>query len=145
MRNDTYIAALHHALLSFQMIEEGLKACVGMSHEIIQETTPLPTVFNFDRKAIVEAPLGRLITMFSRVSQNADLVKELRKIAEWRDFCAHNAFRHEMYSRTGSSDFSAHSAQDMATVTRATALLVERIAQEVKAIREQHGKFVKRP
>jgi len=124
------------------MIEEGLKVCVGMSHEIIRAATPPPTVFNFDRKAILEAPLGQLIKMFSRVSQNIDLVKDLRKIVEWRDFCAHNAFRHDLYSRAGSSDYSAHTAQDLAEVNKVTGSLVERLAQEVTAIQKQHAKVV---
>ena len=47
MRNEKYIAEINKALLSFQMIEEGLKICVGLSYEIISATAPYPITSDF--------------------------------------------------------------------------------------------------
>ncbi len=63
-RDISYIQAVQNALLSFQMIEEALKMCVGMSYEVIAKTAPSRVVFSFDPAEINNAPLRRLIKCF---------------------------------------------------------------------------------
>ena len=138
MRNEAYIAAINRALLSFQMIEEALKICVGLSYEIIRATAPTPIVFRFDPAAIVSAPLERLIKMFSAVAANDDLVKDLRKVIEWRNYCAHAAFVHEFFDRASKSPFNPHTVEDIHTIIKFSADLVERLGNEIKAIRATH-------
>ena len=139
MKNKAYIDAINHALLSFQMIEEALKICIGLSYEIIQATTPSPIVFRFDPAAIMSAPLERLIKMFSVVTLNDDLIKDLRKVTEWRNYCAHNAFAHEFLERVGSSPFKPHPAEDVTSIVRFSTSLVERLGNEIKSIRALHA------
>ena len=87
-RNHVYVLSVQNALFAFQMIEEALKIYIGVSYEIIKRSAPSPVAFNFDASAINNAPLGKLIKMFSRVSANNKLIGDLRKIEEWRNFCA---------------------------------------------------------
>ena len=75
----SYVVAVHKALLSFQMLEEALKICVGLSYEIIAKAAPAPIVFRFDPTSINNAPLGKLIKMFSELNSNAVLVGDLGK------------------------------------------------------------------
>jgi|GEM_PF-2247141 len=138
MKNEPYIAALNGALLSFQMIEEALKICVGLSYEIIRATAPSPIVFRFNPVAVVNAPLGKLIKMFSEVTANDELVNDLRKVIEWRNFCAHNAFAHEFLNRASKSPFKSHPAEDVKAIVKFSANLVERLGNEMKLIREIH-------
>lgn len=139
MRNEKYIAAINTALLSFQMIEEALKICVGLSYEVIGATTPPPIVFRFDSTVIMKAPLERLINMFSTVSANGELVKDLRKVIEWRNYCAHNAFVHEFLESGSKSPFKPHPVEDIHVIIKFAAILVERLGGEILTIRATHA------
>lgn len=138
-RNNVYVLAVQNALFSFQMIEEALKICVGLSYEIIARSVPSPIAFNFEASAIHSAPLGRLIKMFSSVSANHTLVSELRKVEEWRNFCAHRAFKHEFMSRQSSKPLSAKDVADVQTVAAFAVSLVEQIGNDICVLRETHS------
>ena len=142
MKNEEYINAVNRAIISFQMIEEALKICIGMSYEIIRATTPLPIVFRFEPEAITRAPLERLIKMFSAVTLNDELIKDLRKVIEWRNYCAHNAFVHEFLDRMGRSPFKPHPIEDVATIIKFSIWLVERVGDEMKSIRKLHAEVI---
>ena len=134
----SYVVAVHKALLSFQMLEEALKICVGLSYEIIAKAAPAPIVFRFDPTSINNAPLGKLIKMFSELNSNAVLVGDLGKAVKWRNFCAHNAFAHEFLNKSSVSPFTAHDAEDVEVIAKFSTALVERVDNEMKAIRELH-------
>lgn len=142
IKNKQYIDAINRALLSFQIIEEALKICVGLSYEIIRVTTPSPIVFQVEPAAIMYAPLERLIKMFSEVTLNDELIKDLRKVIKWRNYCAHNAFAHEFLDRMGKSPFKPHPIEDVTTIVQFSASLVERLGDEMKSIRELHAEVI---
>ncbi|MGZ8983469.1 MAG: hypothetical protein ACXW11_05890 [Methylotenera sp.] len=137
-KNHAYILAVQNALFTFQMIEESLKICVGLSYKIIKHSVPPPTAFNFDASNINNAPLGKLIQMFSGVTANLQLVGELRKIMEWRNFCAHRAYTHEFMSRRGSAPVSSDDVEDVQAATTFGVNLVEQVASEMRALQKAH-------
>lgn len=136
--SDAYIAAINKALLSFQMVEEALKICIGLSYELIAKAAPAPVVFRFDPAGINNAPMGKLIPMFSEINSNAELISDLGKVLKWRNFCAHNAFAHEFLDRAGASPFKAHDTEQVKVVVQVSSALVERLGNELKEIRELH-------
>jgi DNA replicative helicase MCM subunit Mcm2 (Cdc46/Mcm family) len=138
MKTASYIAAIHKALFSFQMIEEALRICVGLSYEVLEKSAPKPIAFRFNPKDINKASLGKLINMFSTVSSNTELASDLWKVVEWRNYCAHNAFVHEFLDRTTKSPFKAHGSEDVEAVAKVARSLVERLGAEMKEIREAH-------
>lgn len=87
----------------------------------------------------MKAPLERLISMFSTVTANEELVKDLRKVTEWRNYCAHNAFVHEFLDRASKSPFKQHPVEDIHVITEFAANLVERLGTEMKTIRAMHS------
>ncbi len=137
-RNHAYVLAVQNALFAFQMIEEALKICVGLSYEIIARSAPSPVIFNFDASAINNAPLGKLIKMFSSVSANRHLIAELRNIEEWRNFCAHCAYKHEFMRRQSGAPVSTKDVVDVQTVASAAVKLVEKIGNDMCTLREVH-------
>lgn len=137
-KNHAYVLAVQNALFTFQMIEESLKICVGLSYEIIKLSAPPPTAFNFDTNNINNAPLGKLIQMFSSVTTNQQLVSELRKILKWRNFCAHRAYVHEFMNRQGSTPITSDDIADVQTATTFGVNLVEQINSEMRSIRKVH-------
>ena len=82
------------------------------------------------------------IELFSQVSNNADLISDLRKVTKWRNFCAHNAFAHEFLNRTSKSNFTPHKVEDVETVVQFCANLVERLGNEMSPIRTAHKALV---
>lgn len=143
IKNEIYISAVQNALFTFQMIEEALKICIRGSYEILVRSAPSPVVFSFDAAAITNSPLGQLIKMFSRVSANSTLVKELKPIEEWRNFCAHRAYTHEFLKRGTSEAVSQSDIDDLQKVTAAGVKLVEQLGVEMVAIRAAHAKLHK--
>ena len=137
-RSNPYIMAVQQAIFSFQIIEEELKICVGLSYEIIAKSAPSPIIFRFDSKNINNASLGNLIRMFSRVNRNVELISDLEKVLQWRNFCAHNAFLHEFLDRTGISPFTTHSIEEVIAVLKFSSILIERLGNEIKILRDLH-------
>ncbi|HEY8159482.1 MAG TPA: hypothetical protein VIF10_12340 [Methylobacter sp.] len=137
-RNHVYVLAVQNALFAFQMIEEALKIYVGLSYEIIKRTVPSPVAFNFAVSSINNAPLGKLTKMFSGISANHQLIGELRKIEEWRNFCAHRAYTHEFMSRQSGTPVTAKDIEDVKTVTTSAVNLVKQIGNDMLILRETH-------
>jgi hypothetical protein len=137
-KNHAYALAVQSALFTFQMIEEALKIYIGLSYEILKRSAPAPIAFNFDASAIHNAPLGKLIKMFSGVTANRQLASDLSKIVEWRNFCAHRAYKHEFMSRRGPTPVSANDVADVQTATAFAVSLVEQLGNEMRALREVH-------
>lgn len=86
------LGPLIRALSFLQMIEEGLKLYVGTAEELIQAAVPYGVPFRIDRKAIENAPLGKLIGMFAKLNRNDQLIASLRQLPEHRNHIAHVAF-----------------------------------------------------
>ena len=141
VKNETYISAVQNALFTFQMIEEALKICIGLSYEIIGFSTPPPVAFNFDTKAIINAPLGKLTKLYSSVSANNHLVAEIKKIEEWRNFCAHGAFTHEFLQRGTANAVSIDNINDIQKVISVSVKIVEQLGAEIIALRTVHAEL----
>jgi|SRR5690554_4446855 len=94
MEDSQYLLSVSKALLSYQMVEEALKLCIGFSYKIIAASNPPEVSFRFSPASINDAPLGNLIKMFSRVSNNESLIKELKTkdLGKWRNFLSYDDF-----------------------------------------------------
>lgn len=138
LKNDAYVLAVQQALFSFQMIEEALKLSVRGSYEIIQFVAPSPVVFNFEPSAIANAPLGKLIKLFANVSSDKELIADLRKIEEWRNFCAHRAYVHEFMSRQSGEAVSEQDVEDVREITAFSVKLVEQLADVLRVLQQVH-------
>jgi len=140
MKDDLYVTWIGKALLSYQMLEEALKLCIGVSYEIICASNPSEVDFKFSYSSINNAPLGSLIRMFSNVSKNETLVSDLKSkdVIRWRNFCAHNAFMHEFMNRTSQSFFSQHSVEEIKRVALYTGELVLKVGEELKKLQDLH-------
>ncbi|WP_430009302.1 hypothetical protein [Methylophaga lonarensis] len=136
MKNHIYIEACTKAILSFQMLEEALKICIGLSYEVIQLSTPNPLQFRFQAENINNLPLGPLISKYKDITSKPEQADEIRKIIKWRNFIAHNAFRHEFMSMVGKSPFSKHSPEDIGKVLTETTRLTSCLAEEIKDLQQ---------
>jgi hypothetical protein len=72
--------------------------------------------------------------MYEVVTSTPQVAADLRKLVQWRNFFAHNAFRHELLARSGSSPFGSHSVEDVRKVVLAAREVVERLGKEVQQL-----------
>jgi hypothetical protein len=102
----------------------------------------LPIVFSFDIPAITNAPLGKLIKMYSSISTNTNLIEGLKKIEKWRNFCAHSAFKHEFMKRKSDTPVSDKDVLDIKEVITFAVKLVEEISEDMSKLRDVHRKLL---
>ena len=141
MKDEKYLVWINQALLSFQIIEEALRLCIGLSYEVISASIPSEIDFKFSADTINNAALGNLIKMFSNTSKNDPLIEDLKKVVKWRNFCAHNAFAHEFMNRNSHSSFDPHSSEDVEKVAKFSSELVLRLGDELKKLQKIHAQL----
>jgi hypothetical protein len=96
---DVFLRQIGKALAPYQLIEEYLKFYIERTHLEIQMTLLDRIPFRYPRSEYENAPLERLITMFSRHSDKEDLIKRLRGALKKRNYVAHSAVSHYMEHR----------------------------------------------
>jgi hypothetical protein len=88
-QTDIFHRRIGEALSPYQLIEEYLKLYIEAAHSEIQVILLGRIPFRYHRSEYENAPLERLITMFSRHSDNEDLIKRLRDALKNRNYVAH--------------------------------------------------------
>ena len=73
------------------MLEQQLKIYIKTTHSIIREKLQGTIPYRFDEENLEKHTLGRLSTIFSRMSNNAEIVERLDKFIKLRNELAHTA------------------------------------------------------
>src|SRR5688572_10988832 len=89
---ENYRESVTHALGGFQLVEEGLKTYIDLYYETARQLLVGKLHFGFDKAEVQEAPLGRLLQIFSRINPNKELIAELKALVKDRNQAAHQAF-----------------------------------------------------
>ena len=95
---DRYMNAAQSAMFQYQLIEEGLKSCISMAHQIIRSGIPVELTFDYRDTEFESMPLERLLNVFGRLTKNKALVKQLNGLRESRNYVAHKAFALAFFS-----------------------------------------------
>jgi len=97
-----------HALTVLQLIEENLKLYIRYSFKLIRVKLDISIPFKFNGDEYENSALETLIKIFSKLSDNEELIKSLHKITGKRNFIAHQAM--VQYIK-GPNDGSYHNDQ----------------------------------
>jgi hypothetical protein len=73
------------------MLEQQLKIYIKTTHSIIREKLQGTIPYRFDEENLEKHTLGRLSAIFSRMSNNAEIVERLDKFIKLRNELAHTA------------------------------------------------------
>jgi hypothetical protein len=95
---DRYMNAAQSAMFQYQLIEEGLKTCISMTHQVIKTAIPSDVSFDYQDSEFDSMPLERLLNVFGRLTKNKALVKQLNGLRESRNYVAHKAFALAFFS-----------------------------------------------
>jgi hypothetical protein len=89
---DEYSMHLQGVLSDFQYIEEALRFFIGVAYRRIREKCGLELHFKYGDEDIEKDALGKLIEKFERVSDEPELVRQLREVQPKRNRYAHQRF-----------------------------------------------------
>lgn len=125
---------LMRALVFMQMIEEALRLYVGTAEELIAAGVPYGVPFRVDRKGINRASLGKITTMFEKVNRNDELIVNLRKLPEHRNYLAHAAFMQSIRGIHDDSIDLEYARKHAIAVGDHAEKLLKHIGQEMKSL-----------
>ena len=77
---------------TLQLIEFALKMYITVSHQLIHNKIEGKIPYHFSGKDVENAPLERLLAVFSKLNDNRDLQDRLNKLKESRNHVAHQGF-----------------------------------------------------
>lgn len=80
-----------NALSGCQLVEQQLKLYITAAFELVRKFLGDRMPFKMSGKDYEKSPMQALIKMFGKLSDNDQLVKELRAFQDERDFVSHNA------------------------------------------------------
>ncbi len=75
-----------------QCVEETIKDYLVEVYEIIKKKLGNQIPFKFSRKSVENDSLGRLLTKFSKVNSNKDVIDRIGRLIKNRNYCAHRAY-----------------------------------------------------
>ena len=91
--NDFYLNVAY-ALSACQLIEQELKLYITEALEFARKCIGKRLPFKMNGEDYADASLERLIEVFRKLSDNDNLVKDLRKFKEERNFLSHKGITH---------------------------------------------------
>lgn len=134
---DYYREAASHALAGFQLLEEGLKSYIGCYYETVRQLLPETISYRYQKLDIQEAALGKLVSVFSKINSNDELVFELRKLVKTRDDLAHRAFVHLYGSLPPAKDLQSKASTFIDVAAQIGELLKSLNTETVKVVNER--------
>ena len=131
-----FFRRLGEALAPYQLLEEVLKFYIEAAQFRIERLVDGIVPFNYPLSEYENLPLGRLITVFERHSDNKQLIERLRKAVKGRNYIAHRAVAHYMDHREKKPRIAARSSKDLKKLETQGHDLVEELLKDVKALRQ---------
>jgi hypothetical protein len=86
---DNFYRQVAYALTGCQLVEEELKLYIAQAFEYVKKCVGKRLTFKFSGRDYEDASLERLIDAFRKLTDNEDLVRELRRFKDERNFLSH--------------------------------------------------------
>jgi hypothetical protein len=112
-----------YALTAFQVIEESLKLYITYSFKLIRIRLDKSIPFEFSGKDYESVALETLIKIFSKLSDNQELITRLRKVTDERNYVAHQALVKYLGGPEDGSHHDEHSKRITSITVEAWACL----------------------
>ena len=134
--NDVYFQIVQQLLIDFQFIEESLKMYLSHCFRIIRSNLDSRVRYKFGRRDVQNLPLGKLISMFRKFSQNDVLISKLSHLPKQRNFVAHQAFLHTREEQQN-ADFIDSEIQKLDDLQKETSDCVGELITELKKVQNR--------
>lgn len=90
---DPFFLAVAGALDRCQALELALKCHISATFAAARKYLDSRVIFKMDESDVEKKSLGQLIQLYAKMSDDEDLIKDLRKFTQDRNFLAHSAIR----------------------------------------------------
>lgn len=94
MDRDDFYLKVAHALSGCQLVEQQLKLYISEALELAKKCIGQRMVFKITGEDYKDSSLERLIDTFKKLSNNAQLVVDLRRFKDERNFLSHKGIAH---------------------------------------------------
>lgn len=94
MNEDAFYLKVAYALSGCQLVEQQLKLYISQSLELVKKCIGKRMPFTMSGDDYADASLERLIGTFKKLTSNAELVRELGKFKDERNFLSHQGITH---------------------------------------------------
>lgn len=94
MNEDEFYLKTAYALSGCQLVEQELKLYVTAALDLVRKCVGTRMTFDMRGEDYENSSLERLIEIFKKLSSNDDLVKDLRKFKDERNFLSHRGITH---------------------------------------------------
>jgi hypothetical protein len=125
-----YSLALQGVLTDFQFIEEGLRMYISSAYDLIRMRLKSDLPFQLNDKSLEKDSLGKLITKFSQLSDNSDLLKTMNSLVPRRNDCAHRGFLSTAHPSTKVEELEQATAE-LGAIKKETSACFNSLVNEV--------------
>jgi hypothetical protein len=94
MKDHDFYLKVARALTGCQLVEQELKLYIAEALQLAKKRIGDQMPFRMSAKDYENAPLERLVTTFSKLTNNEPLVSSLNKFKDERNFLSHKAITH---------------------------------------------------
>ncbi len=94
MKEDDFYLKVAYALSGCQLVEQQLKLYITEALELVAKCIGGKMPFKMKGDDFADSSLERLIQTFKKLSDNADLVRDLNKFKDERNFLSHKGITH---------------------------------------------------
>jgi hypothetical protein len=131
MERDVFYLRVAKALSGCQLVEQKLKLYITEAFDLVRKKLEGELPFKLSGDQYEDSSLERLIDAFSKLSDNEELVKALRKFKDERNLLSHKAIVLCIYP---DGEFDESSARDMEPKLDAIEKEAERIWGELHKV-----------
>lgn len=94
MDRDQFYVKVAHALSGCQLVEQQLKLYISEALELAKKCIADRMVFKMSGEDYEDSSLERLIEAFKKLTENSQLVADLRRFKDERNFLSHKGITH---------------------------------------------------
>jgi hypothetical protein len=135
MNDDRFYLKVAHALSGCQLVEQDLKLYITEALELVKKCIGDKMPFKMGGEDYADSSLERLIEVFRKLSDNDNLVTELRKFKDERNFLSHKGITHCL-------DYEGELCEMTAANVENRLESIQREAQRISlALHEEANKF----
>jgi predicted enzyme related to lactoylglutathione lyase len=135
MNKHEFYFAVADALSGCQLVEQVLKLYITEALQLAKKCIGDNMIFKIDGKEYEDAPLGRLIGIFKKLNNNENLIIELGKFKEDRNFLSHRGISHVLdYDGDLSTDSASEYKVKLAAIKDSATRLSKDIYEEHQKI-----------
>jgi L-fucose isomerase-like protein len=94
MSEKAFYSSVTHALMGCQLVEQQLKLYIAQAFDLVRKRLGDRIPFKMSGDDYEDAPLERLVKVFGKLTNNGQLLADIRKFKDERNYLSHKGIAH---------------------------------------------------